>query len=342
MSDPLLVGSVDALFAGLCEPGAVESAERDGWAGGMWDHVAELGLPWISVPEDRGGEGGELTDALAVLRLAGRHALPLPLAETGVLAGWLVAAASLPVRRIPATVASAAGLRLDAGRLTGTARNVPWGHAVQQVVVLIDGQVLTFGSASRVERHRNLAGEPSDTLHFDSAVPDAAAPVPPHVDAELLRLRGALTRVVMMAGALQRMLEITVRYVGERQQFGRPVGRFQAVQQHVVHLGQQAALLDMAAAHAGAAVAGDDDREYTRMAVSSAKVVADRAATIATAAAHQAHGAMGMTREYPLHLASRRLWAWTRQWGTGASVAIELGRVARSSDPDELWSRLSR
>ena len=78
----LLASTADELFADLCTHQAVQEAERTGWAPAAWAAVAEMGLPWIGVPEAAGGQGGSLLDALAVLRLAGQHGLPLPLAET--------------------------------------------------------------------------------------------------------------------------------------------------------------------------------------------------------------------------------------------------------------------
>jgi hypothetical protein len=71
--------------------------------------------------------------------------------------------------------------------------------------------------------------------------------------------------------------------------------------------------------------------------VAAAKSVAADAATIATAAAHQAHGAMGMTQEYPLHILTRRLWAWTREYGTGTQSADELGAIVASAGAGALW-----
>src|SRR6202041_3809096 len=98
--------------------------------------VAEAGLPWVSVPEEAGGEDGDLADALVVLRVAGYHGLPLPLAETGVLAGWLLAASGLPVSRVPTTVASGPDLVGSGETVSGPARLVPWGRSAEQVVVL--------------------------------------------------------------------------------------------------------------------------------------------------------------------------------------------------------------
>src|SRR5262249_56141635 len=95
MTDPLLIETAVRVFSDTCTHDAIEAAEREGWAPDIWARVAEVGLPWISL------EGGSLVDALAVLRVAGRHAAPIPLAGTGVLAGWLLASAGLPTAQRP-------------------------------------------------------------------------------------------------------------------------------------------------------------------------------------------------------------------------------------------------
>jgi len=348
MTDSLLTDTVAEIFSAVCTDDALRAAERDGFAPEAWSAVAEAGLPWISVPEEAGGEGGDLADALAVLRLAGYHALPLPLAETGVLAGWLLAASGLRAARVPTTVASGPDLAWSAGTVRGTAGHVAWGRAAEHVVVLApagDGAVVAvFNSADlRVEQHANLAGEPRDTVHFDGAAPLASAPAGPGVSAETLRRRGALTRVVLMAGAVGRIRDITVRYTGERQQFGKPIGRFPGVQQHVVSVAQQAAMLEMAADLLCAAAVADPGLtgQAAMFQLPAAKSIASDTATIATAAAHQAHGAMGMTQEYPLHNLTRRLWAWTREYGTGTQAADELGAIVAAMGADAFWPAIA-
>ena len=93
--DELITETADRLFGELCTHEAVETAEQNGGAPEVWAAFAETGFPWISLPEDAGGSGGTLLDALEVLRLVGYHAAPLPVAETGVLGGWLLASAGL-------------------------------------------------------------------------------------------------------------------------------------------------------------------------------------------------------------------------------------------------------
>jgi acyl-CoA dehydrogenase len=186
-----------------------------------------------------------------------------------------------------------------------------------------------------VERHATLAGEPRDTVTFDG--PAEVAPAGPGVDAEALRDRGALTRVALMAGALERMSRLTVGYTAEREQFGRPVARFQAVQQHLVAGAQDAALVGMAADAAARAA----ERGEARFEIAAAKLLANRAALTATRAAHQAHGAMGMTREYPLHHLSRRLWSWRSEYGDDRFWSARLGAAVARAGADLLYPAIT-
>jgi acyl-CoA dehydrogenase len=313
--DPLLVETADRALADTCTHEAVQAAERDGWAPTIWDTVAAIGLPWVGVPEAAGGAGGTIADAVAVLGLAGRHAAPVPLAETGFLGGWLLATTGLPVGTGP--LAAVPGrpeddLRLEGGRLYGTAHRVPWARAAERVVALVDGHVVTVAPHhARIEPGTNLAGEPRDTVQFDGVEPDDAADAPEGVDSDALLVRGALTRAALMAGALLAMSDRTVAYTGERRQFGQAVGRFQAVQAHLVRGAEEAALVDLAVQVA----AREAERGDARFEIASAKLLADEAARTATRAAHQAHGAIGMTQEYSLHQLSRRLWSWRAEYG---------------------------
>jgi len=337
MTDPLLIEAAERVFSDTCTHEAIEAAEREGWAAGVWARVAEVGLPWIAL------EGGSLVDALQVLRVAGRYAAPVPLAETGVLAGWLLAASGLPVGEGPLTVVPGRPedtLKIVGDRLSGVAHRVPWARKVERVVALIEVEgawvVAAVPRSGMVAEARvNLAGEPRDTVTFNGQAHVAAAA--PGVDGAALRYRGALTRVMLMAGALERMSELTVGYTNERVQFGRPVGRFQAVQQHLVQGAQDAALVGMAA-HAAARAAS---RGQARFEIAAAKLLANRAAHTATRAAHQAHGAMGMTREYALHHVSRRLWAWRSEYGDEVFWSSRLGGAVAGAGAEQLYPAIT-
>jgi acyl-CoA dehydrogenase len=315
VTDGLLLETADRVFADSATFAAVQSAEADRWAGEIWDAVAGVGLPWVSVPESAGGAGGSLADAVALLVVAGRHAAPIPLAETGLLAGWLAATAGLPVGSGPRTVLAGGpddDLDLRSGRLTGRASRVAWAEGVEDIVALVDDQVVVISpDRARIERVANVAGEPRDTVIFDEVEVEAAAPAPPGVDADALLRRGALSRAALMAGALGAVARLTAAYTVERKQFGRPVASFQAVQALVVRCAEEAALVDLAVQVA----AREAERGDARFEIAGAKYLADEAARVVTRAAHQAHGAMGMTQEYPLHHLTRRLWAWRAEYG---------------------------
>ena len=317
MSDWLLIDGARRLFRERCTYEVVQAAEADGWSPTVWSAVADAGYESLAEMP--------LADGLAVLTVAGEHAAPVPLAET-LLAGWLV---DEPLSG-PVSVAPASDLRLHDDRVSGTAARVPWGRAVDRIVAVIEGQavVLAAASATRIERHVNLAGEPRDTLLFDHAELQDARPARCEI-AE----RGALTRAALMAGALTAMARMTVNYAGERRQFGRPIAAFQAVQGHLVGIAQETSLVN--AAIDGAA------RAPCAFEIAAAKALASRAALAATRAAHQVHGAMGMTQEYRLHHFSRRLWAWRNEYGDEQHWAARLGRAVAAGGADRLYPALT-
>lgn len=154
---------------------------------------------------------------------------------------------------------------------------------------------------------------------------------------EQLRLRGALARAVAMAGALARITDLTVDYTSTRHQFGRPVARFQAVQRHLVRIAERSVSTGIAAE--SAYLNADPAPDFFD--VASAKIVAGEAASLVAAASHQAHGAIGMTKEYELGQLSRRLWTWRDEFGSEAYWSRQLGRHLARAGADQLWPRIT-
>jgi acyl-CoA dehydrogenase len=347
----MLTEVATGLFRDRCTPEDVVAAEGTGWSQRLWSALVEAGFPYVSVPEDAGGSGGDVADACALLTVAGRFAAPVPLAETGLLGGWALGSAGLALPDGPLSVAvgrpgdvvELSG-RPGSWRLTARLQRVPWGGRSERVALLaaVGGEryvVSAPTSAAQVAGGRNLAAEPRDTLAWtDAELPDdAVGAAPAGVDAEALRLRGALSRAALIAGALARVAELTVRYTGERQQFGRPIARFQAVQTHLVTIAEEAQLAGLAT-EVAALNARPGPGFFD---VAAAKAAASEAATIAARASHQAHGAIGMTKEYELGQLSRRLWAWRDEFGSEKYWSRELGRWLAEAGADELWPRIS-
>ncbi len=338
MSDNELHGLAAKLFA--AHSGDIRDAEASGWSEPLWKALQQSGFSDVPGPEELGGAGGGVADAVQLLRAAGAHAAPVPLAEAGLVGGWLLASAGLALPEgVRTVVPPTATLRLDDGRLFGTATAVAWGHRAEHVVALVDGVVvLAPGPAApsggpAVRRGVNLADEPRDTVVFDGVQVTARADAPSEVTEQALWERTALGRAALMAGAIRAVAAMTLRYSGEREQFGRPIGRFQAVQAHLVTIHQQAAVV--ASAVDGAVEALEAGRASFEIAC--AKLLADRAAQLVTAAAHQTHGAIGMTKEYPLHHLTRRLWAWRDEAGGHHRWADRLGGAVVARGPDALY-----
>ncbi|KMO13647.1 hypothetical protein SQ03_21360 [Methylobacterium platani JCM 14648] len=333
--------TADRLLADLLTPQARARIAAGEWPDDLWSALAEAGLPAAILPEAAGGFGVPVADALSLLTVAGRHALPLPLADT-MLAGLALARAGLPVPDGPLAVAEGADATLDAaGRATGRAWGVAWGRHARAVVVPAEGPdgprlVALPRDALAIEPGTGIAGDPRDAVRFEAvAAPSAPAPF----GAPALRAAGAATRALMMAGALGAVSAMTTAYAQERRQFGRALGQFQAVQQNLAVLAGQAA--SAAAAADLAAEAVDAWGPGLMPALAAAKVRTGEAAGQGAAIAHQVHGAIGFTQEHRLHLFTRRLWAWRDEFGREAEWALLLGRHLIAAGPDGLWPAIT-
>jgi acyl-CoA dehydrogenase len=336
--------AVADLLADHVTPAVLEAAERDGWAPTVWEPLHASGFTTVGVPETVGGAGGSVAEACAVLEEVGAAAAPVPVAETGLLAGRLLAAAGLTLPDGPLTTGRGT-VTVHDGALTGRLERVAWASAAARLVVLADGPdgepvvAVVDPAACTITPGRNLAGEPRETVELDAVVPDVTAAAPPDAGDALVR-RGALARAALIAGAARRVREVTVAYTGERVQFGRPVSRFPAVADHLVRLAEQAEMAAMAA-RAAAVGAGEQD-DPAELDVAAAAAVASEAAGLVAAAAHQATGAMGVTREFSLGVLTRRLWSWRDEWGAERAWATRLGHALAAGGPDALWPTLSR
>ncbi len=308
-----------------------------------------------------GGSGGELADAAALLLAAGEAAAPVPLAETDLLAGWLLHASRLPVPADgplalavgPLAVGAPELRATDGGGFTVAGRlpRVGWARYAARVAALATGPegsdvVLSLDpSAAGVTlvEGANLAGEPRDDLVLDTEVGAADVAAAGPGARELLVRRAALARALLMTGAGVTALRQSVRYAGERVQFGRPIAKFQAVQQQLAlaaaEVAAARAAVDAATRIAAASdFAGDD----AGLAVAVAKARVGEMAGAVARIAHQVHGAIGFTREHSLRLATTRLWAWRDEDGDETHWNREVARRALAAGPDGLWPLLTR
>ena len=269
----------------------------------LWRNLEDAGLTRLTSSKDAGP-----TEAAIVLSGLARHAVTVPIAETDLLAAWLADKVGLPVPDTgPLTVAFADATRSDS-RITGTAPDVQWPSS-------------TVVSATRTADalHVGLIGGELRTV--DIGVAD-----------ELTR-RGAWARCNQIMGALDAACEMTVAHTAERVQFGRQLNKFQAVQHS---LAAMAGEIERARAATDLAIAAAADYGFdhpaTDYAVTVAKVSVGRAVGPVTTIAHQLHGAIGVTAEHRLWRATMRARSWVDEFGSTASYARKLGRIAMAAD----------
>lgn len=309
-----------------------------------WALAEETGLSVLAVPEPMGGGGGTVGHLAVVLREAGRCTAAVPLAEAQLLAGWLLEQAGLPLPAGPLTASTGPALtceRTDAGwAVHGVLDRVAWGMDAAAVVALARAPggapavVSVPAGVGRWEPGSNIAGEGRDRLVLGPEPVVAGhgglqvAPLPGEPGEEL-RWRAAIGRACLILGALDRALDLTVAHVGEREQFGRPLGRFQAVQQGIASMAAAVRAAGAAVDGATTAVerAGFGDAASV-VATMAAKSEANRSAREVARSAHQLLGAIGFTDEHGLHRATTRLWAWSQEDGTDPELHDGLGLLA--------------
>jgi acyl-CoA dehydrogenase len=337
----LVEESATRLFAAQFDRATRDAAEHGVWPARAWQACEEAGLTAIVTD---GRDDSTLPTLACVLHVAARHAIPLPLAEHALAQDMALAARLVPPPG-PLTVGPPLGHSLpgltrgtDGYRLTGDLSRVPWGRDAAAIVMLAqadDGiRTVICTGAVLARADRNYAGEPRDRMSCDCRVSDSemgAAGI--GWSADDLRLRGALLRAVQIAGATSAVLHMTVDYARQRVQFGRPIGKFQAVQQQIAVLASHAVAAATAAESALSANAAFE--------IAAAKARAGEAAGIVAEIAHQVHGAMGFTHEHALHRFTRRLWSWRDEFGSEADWAQWIGRLVCRAPGEALWPFLT-
>ena len=353
----MLCDAATRLFTDHVTQKMLDAAKQEGWSAALWNELQQAELPLVGVPEAAGGAGGALSDTAAVLRIAARHAAPVPLAETH-MAGWLLASAGLEVPRAPLTIGPVLNETLTAvkdgteWRVSGALTRVPFARIAKQLVVLADsaqGLMVAAIDATqcRVTPGRNLGYEPRDEVMLDNVVALAAAPAGAGVSRDSLQTRGALLRAVQIGGALEHALHLACEYAKQRVQFGRKIAQFQAIQQELARCGGEvAAAVATALSATGVFERLADDHsatavQQTLMAVAAAKIRAADAAREAVAITHQVHGAIGVTNEYALHHVTLRALAWREEFGNEVYWSMKLGRAMLAAGADHYWPALS-
>ncbi|CAN3129888.1 acyl-CoA dehydrogenase family protein [Mycobacterium sp. smrl_JER01] len=320
--DPALAEMMDAVFA------------EHGHDADLWARLDGLGLVRLTGSEEAGGSGAGWYEAAELLAAAVRHAVRIPLAENDLLAGWLLEALGIDHDGAVRTVCL-----LDEH---GQARAVPWASHAHRVVVAWphdDGHLAADLAADTltITPGANMIGEPRDTVSADLTALRGTT-----VTSDLLAqlsLKSALIRSIQVCATLDRALELSIDHASSREQFGRPLAKFQAVQHLISDIASEAALARSATEAAlSVAITSDWTSPRLEFLVAAARSCAGHAATVVVRNAHQVLGAIGTTDEHRLPEFTRAALAWRSEFGSVRHWDARITEMAIQAGSEQLWS----
>lgn len=341
----IMADTVEKLFSDQVTKNLKEQAEAAVFPEKLSQAIAENGLLHVLVPENMGGVSGQFADAEVIARAVGRHAVPLPIVEQIIANYFLAGAGITPPDGITvfAPVRENETVHLKDGVVTGTATRVPWGRKADHVAVVTEeGIALVKAEDYSLTENQNIAAEPRDTLEFKGTKSLASGNLPSGMTVHSIFALGAMMRASQMTGAIEWILEASVQYANDRVQFGRPLGKFQAIQQNMAEMAGHAAAAGAAAlgAFQAADLAEEGDIDST-FEIAAAKTRISETAGVVTSHAHQIHGAIGFTYEHDLHFRTRRLWSWRDEFGSDSYWADWIGGHILELEADDLWPWLT-
>ena len=340
--------TLSEVFSKRCPPEVVRACwdSPTGYSEELWATLAEMGVLAVTAPETAGGLGGDERDLVQLMEAAGRSAAPLPLLEhvaVGVpalaeAAGYSHAAEGWLEKAITGEILVTAGIG-------DPFSNTQYANYAAQADVAIFSHEGELYAAERkdYQAHEQPSVDGTRRIARVEWSPDTATHLP-GASASLAFDRGATAAAASCVGLAQHMLDTTVEYVKEREQFGKPVGSYQAVKHHLADVAKAVSFARPSVYAAAWAVAQNSmsqsaDSENTASKstvsantasektssepnterakyVSAAKSLASDAVDLAAAKCLQCHGAIGYTFEHDLQLWLKRAWTTSVSWGS--------------------------
>jgi alkylation response protein AidB-like acyl-CoA dehydrogenase len=311
---------VGDLLDKACDTATLRAAwdSESGRVPGLWRRLADMGVPGLVVPEQYDGAGLDLTGALPVLVEAGRAALPEPLAPTLAAASALAEAPGKVGGEVGGEVrgeVAAAWLpRMAAGEISfavvdgsSPAPGAQWADAFlcldAGTVTVVPRDAAVVAASPALDRGLGAA---TVTVHGDASPTDA--------DAGQVRDWMYVAAAAELVGVAHAMLDLAVDYAKVREQFGKPIGSFQAVKHQLADAFVEIAFAEPVVHRGAWSVVRRLDTRLRD--ASHAKYAASRAATLVARTALQVHGGIGYTYEHDLHMWLKRTWSLTSMWGT--------------------------
>jgi acyl-CoA dehydrogenase len=355
MSDNMIQETVQRLLANEVSRELLIEVEAGTFASDLWRTIAEAGMTKILCHEEHGGIEATWLDALSLFFQVGYTQAPVPLAQAVV--GQYFASRcglDLPAESVLALAAGAQTQSLmvasnsagEPATFTGRMEAVKWARHAHWLLVEINGYmglVDAKGAGVHVVHGVDAASLPADTVVLEHALVAHVLPIRIEGLPQPVQVAYAAVIAAQMTGALEYALDLAVQYVKDRVQFGKPIGKNQAIQQQLAVLAGE-----VACSYAATSTALRDlpalqqtSAPQAEFSAAVAKVTASDAVKSGASIAHQVHGAIGFTYEYPLNFATRRLWAWRAEAGGSTEWAERLGQAFINAGAEQFWCHLT-
>ena len=300
----MFLEALEKILGDHCTSADVRHIEAGGPAGALWRPIEEAGFLDLLLEEEQGGAGLAMTELFPILECLGRFAVPVPLAQS--IVARAVAQSALPTGMV--TLATQTRRAGDAVMCQA----VPYGAIADYVLARDGSSVLLLSCASAL---REGVGDPRNA----AANLDWNKPAPLFQIAEggeYLSALAAASTAAQLSGALQRAFDMTLAHCNTRVQFGKSIGKFQAIQQQVSVMAEHVLAAAIAAEAAFRPPAAGSSRVVPSLLTAAvAKSRTGEAASQVAATAHALHGAIGMTDEFDLSVVTRRIHDWRIAYG---------------------------
>lgn len=315
----MFLEALEKVLADTVTSAAIRHIEAGEAPDAVWQPIEEAGFLDLMLPEAQGGAALPLAELFPILVCLGRHGMPLPVAQTIVVRALSGGRVAMPSGMLT--------LSLQLQRTAGGAWRCPQvpGGQVAAHVLVADGDALLLLDCSSAAREpvgdrRSLAAD----LSWRQA-PAALALESGGCD---LPAFAAALMAAQLSGAMQRCFDMALDQCNTRVQFGKSIGKFQALQQQLSVMAEHV----LAVAIAAEAAFRSDRQAPAALAAAVAKSRASEAVSVVAATVHAVHGAIGMTDEYDLGLFTRRLHDWRLAYGAEHAWNLQIGAQVLDSD----------
>jgi acyl-CoA dehydrogenase len=311
--------AIDDILKDQCTPAVVRAIQEGGSAAALWEAIAGAGFLELLSAEADGGAGLSLADLFPVLRCFGQYTVPVPVAQTIVARALVGSHLVIP----PGMVTLAQTFHRDASGTICCALT-PYGMLADYVLASDGDTLLLLPSAAAQRKDTGVKHSLTATLTW----PDERSAARASHGGDKLPIFAAVLHAALLSGAMNRVFEMTLQYCNDRAQFGKSLGKFQAVQH------QLSLMAEHTVAASIAAEAAFQSSEYAPFLVPAAiaKSRTSEAAVLVASIAHALHGAIGVTEEYDLQLLTRCLHEWRIAHGSEAYWNTVIGKQLLASE----------